>query len=40
MVGTAVLGQIFDRVGWLATVAGIGLIIVFAMGLAFRLRAP
>jgi MFS transporter, YNFM family, putative membrane transport protein len=39
MVGTAVLGQIYDGVGWPATVAGIGLIIVFAMGLAFRLRA-
>jgi predicted MFS family arabinose efflux permease len=39
MVGTAVLGQIYDGVGWPATVAGIGLIIVFAMGLTFRLRA-
>ena len=38
MVGTAVLGQIFDRVGWPATVAGIGVIIALAMGLAFRLR--
>src|SRR5262249_36414178 len=38
MVGTAVLGQIFDRFGWPATVAGIGMTIMLAMGLTFGLR--
>ena len=37
MVGTAVLGQIFDRIGWPATVAGIGVVIAAAMGLAVKL---
>ena len=40
MVGTAVLGQIFDRVGWSATVAGIGVVIALAMGLVLRLQQP
>jgi YNFM family putative membrane transporter len=38
MVGTAVLGQVFDRVGWPATVAGIGAVLTLACVLAVRLR--
>jgi MFS transporter, YNFM family, putative membrane transport protein len=38
MVGTAVLGQIFDRAGWPACVAGIGLALAVAAMLACRLR--
>jgi MFS transporter, YNFM family, putative membrane transport protein len=38
MIGTAVLGQIFDRLGWGATVAGIGVVLAIAALLAARLR--
>jgi MFS transporter, YNFM family, putative membrane transport protein len=38
MVGSAVLGQIFDRFGWPACVAGIGVALVLASLLAARLR--
>ena len=38
LVGTAVLGQIFDRLGWPACVAGIGLALAGAACLAIRLR--
>jgi YNFM family putative membrane transporter len=37
LVGTAVLGQIFDRVGWAACVAGIALSLLVAARLACRL---
>jgi MFS transporter, YNFM family, putative membrane transport protein len=37
MIGTAILGQIFDRVGWPACVAGIGLALGAAAALAQRL---
>ena len=37
MVGTALLGQLFDRVGWAACVAGIGLTLAIAALLAIRL---
>lgn len=41
LVGTAVLGQIFDRFGWFACVIGIGLSLVAAVGLAARAtRSP
>lgn len=40
LVGTAVLGQLFDRFGWAACVAGIGLTLVVAALLAFRLTMP
>ena len=38
LVGTAVLGQVFDRLGWPATVAGIGVALGVAAILSFRLR--
>jgi predicted MFS family arabinose efflux permease len=38
LVGSAVLGQLFDRFGWEACVAGIGLALIVAGGLAFRLK--
>jgi predicted MFS family arabinose efflux permease len=37
LVGTAILGQIFDRLGWPATVIGIGAALALAAGLASRL---
>lgn len=40
LVGTAVLGQAFDRVGWAACVVGVGLALVAAALLTFRLRLP
>ena len=38
LVGTAVLGQLFDRLGWAACVAGIGLALALAAWLAAGLR--
>ena len=38
LVGSAVLGQIFDRIGWAACVAGIGVSLVAAIFLAGSLR--
>ena len=40
LVGSAVLGQLFDRFGWSVCVAGIALSLVVASGLAFRLKEP
>jgi predicted MFS family arabinose efflux permease len=40
LVGTAVLGQLFDRVGWPACVAGIGAALLAAALLTRRLAAP
>jgi MFS transporter, YNFM family, putative membrane transport protein len=40
LAGAAVLGQIFDRVGWPACVAGIGAALAAAALLALRLRIP
>ena len=37
MVGTALLGQLFDRIGWTACVAGIGVTLAIAALLAVRL---
>jgi MFS transporter, YNFM family, putative membrane transport protein len=37
LVGTAVLGQVFDRLGWTATVIGIGVALAVAAALAARL---
>jgi predicted MFS family arabinose efflux permease len=37
LVGSAVLGQVFDRFGWTACVIGIGLSLVLAAALALRL---
>jgi predicted MFS family arabinose efflux permease len=38
MVGTAILGPIFDRLGWIACVSGIGLSLLAAVMLALALR--
>jgi len=40
LVGTAVLGQAFDRLGWPACVAGIALSLAVAAVLAMRFRSP
>lgn len=39
LVGAAVLGQLFDHVGWTATVIGIGLSLLIAARLTFALRS-
>jgi MFS transporter, YNFM family, putative membrane transport protein len=38
IVGSAALGQLFDRLGWAACVAGIGVSLVLAALLAFQLK--
>jgi predicted MFS family arabinose efflux permease len=38
LAGAAILGQLFDRVGWWACVAGVGAALVLAAMLAFHLR--
>ncbi|HEV8095994.1 MAG TPA: MFS transporter [Burkholderiales bacterium] len=38
IVGSIVLGQLFDRFGWAACVAGIGAALLLAALLAFRLK--
>jgi len=40
LVGSAMLGQLFDRLGWSACVFGIGLALGIACLLAFRLKLP
>ena len=40
IVGTAILGQIFDRLGWTACVGGIALALAAAALLALRLKMP
>jgi predicted MFS family arabinose efflux permease len=40
LVGSAVLGQVFDRLGWTAAVAAIGMALVLALVLAARLTEP
>ncbi len=40
LVGTAVLGQLFDRIGWSASVAGIAVSLLVAALLTLRLRTP
>jgi predicted MFS family arabinose efflux permease len=40
MVGSAVLGQLFDRFGWAACVAGIACALAAAAVLTARLRMP
>ena len=40
LVGSAVLGQVFDRLGWAACVIGIGLSLAAAALLTLRLRMP
>jgi hypothetical protein len=38
LVGSAILGQLFDRFGWSACVAGVAASLTIAMLLAFRLK--
>ncbi len=38
LVGSAILGQVFDRLGWTACVAGLGISLALAGLLAFRLK--
>jgi hypothetical protein len=38
LVGSAVLGRLFDRLGWTACVAGIGAALAVAALLAIQLR--
>ena len=40
IVGSVVLGQLFDHAGWAACVAGIGAALALAAVLALRLRMP
>jgi predicted MFS family arabinose efflux permease len=40
LVGSAVLGQLFDRLGWTACVAGVGASLAVAALLTARLRPP
>lgn len=40
LVGTAILGQVFDRLGWVACVIGIGVALLATGGLSFALKAP
>ena len=40
LLGSATLGQVFDRLGWTACVAGIALSLATAALLAFRLKLP
>jgi predicted MFS family arabinose efflux permease len=40
LAGTAILGQLFDRLGWAACVAGIGAALALAAWLAHGLRLP
>ncbi len=40
LVGSAVLGQLFDRFGWAACLAGVGVALALASLLAIGLRAP
>jgi predicted MFS family arabinose efflux permease len=40
LVGTAVLGQVFDRLGWAACVGGVGLALAAAAWLAAGLKPP
>jgi predicted MFS family arabinose efflux permease len=40
LVGSAVLGQVFDHLGWAACVVGIGVSLLVAGLLALRLTAP
>ncbi|MFO1316958.1 MAG: MFS transporter [Burkholderiales bacterium] len=40
LVGSAVLGQVFDRLGWAACVAGVALALGMGAALALRLHLP
>jgi predicted MFS family arabinose efflux permease len=40
LVGTAVLGQVFERLGWEACVIGVGVSLALAVAMTTRLREP
>ena len=40
IVGSLVLGQLFDRIGWTACVSGIGAALALSALLAYRLTLP
>jgi len=40
LVGSAVLGQVFDRLGWTACVAGLAIALAIGAGLATLLKKP
>jgi MFS transporter, YNFM family, putative membrane transport protein len=40
LVGSAVLGQLFDRFGWIACVVGVGASLAMAALLTARLTIP
>ena len=40
LAGSVILGQLFDRIGWPACVAGIGVALLIACALAVHLRGP
>jgi MFS transporter, YNFM family, putative membrane transport protein len=40
LIGSAILGQVFDRYGWVACVSGVGIALVLAAVLALRLTVP
>jgi len=40
LVGTAVLGQLFDHFGWIACIAGVGASLAVAALLTTRLTLP
>jgi len=40
LVGSVVLGQVFDRLGWGGCVAGVGIALAVAIALARKLQAP
>jgi predicted MFS family arabinose efflux permease len=40
LIGSAVLGQLFDHLGWLACVAGVGAVLALASTLVAKLRLP
>jgi predicted MFS family arabinose efflux permease len=40
LVGSAILGRLFDRFGWTACIAGVGATLLVAVVLATRLRLP
>ena len=39
LAGSAILGQVFNRMGWATTVAGVAAALLAALGLTRRLRA-
>ncbi|MCC6194062.1 MAG: MFS transporter [Burkholderiales bacterium] len=40
LAGSALLGQVFDRIGWAACVAGVGIALALAAILALQLKLP